>query len=140
MSPGRTDDRRIQDKLERRCGAGSMSETSGTGEAVAIKGKPVRNRRGPATVSGEPSPCRHGSHWERSREGWATASIHESGDLVATSRQTSFREKRSGHAIRGRGPGAGVAAGDAAGGRPGSEAGGEGGDEERGSCGCDGDH
>ena len=48
--------------------------------SVAIKGKRVRNRRGPATVSGEPSPCLYGSHWETSREGWATALSHEGGD------------------------------------------------------------
>src|SRR6266511_2913500 len=43
-----------------------------------------RVRHGPATVSGEPSPNPQGGHWERSREGRATAPIHESGDLTAT--------------------------------------------------------
>src|SRR5882724_10466370 len=107
---------------------------------VVTKGKPVKNRRGPATVSGEPSPCPYGSHWEMSREGWATALSHESGDLVATWQQTSFREKRSGHANRERGPDTDVASGRVAGCRPGDEAGGKGRDEERGPGGGDGDH
>ena len=100
----------------------------------------MRNRRGPATVSGEPSPCLYGSHWETSREGWATALSHESGDLVATWKQTPFREKRSGRANREQGPGPDVALGGAAGGRPGDEAGGKGRDEGRGPGGGDGDH
>jgi hypothetical protein len=61
---------------------------------VAILGKPVRSRHGPATVSGEPRPNpRNGSHWETSREGRAAATIHESGDLIATPKSPLSREK-----------------------------------------------
>src|SRR6478672_1518282 len=76
------------------CSGRTGGDTTARAVIVATQGKPVRSRHGPATVSGEPRPYpRNGSHWETSREGRAAATIHESGDLIATGGAPPFERK-----------------------------------------------